>query len=153
MYLPQDQNSKLPPQPLGEQSGHLLVNVLKGKIYRNTELFGEMDPFVVIEYKGSKHQTSTIDEGGVNPVWNQALKFPVETQDDLITISCYDEDTFNNDALGTLQISIRKLLSFKGPQWLDLNLKDEKTASIYLSAKFKKYKEKKKSEPIEIKED
>jgi Ca2+-dependent lipid-binding protein len=53
--------------------------VLKGKIYINTELFGEMDPFVIIEYKGSKHQTKTIDEGGANPVWNQALKFPIET--------------------------------------------------------------------------
>jgi Ca2+-dependent lipid-binding protein len=44
--------------------------VIEGKLFRDTEAVGEMDPFILIEYKGKKFQTKVHEEGGKNPKWN-----------------------------------------------------------------------------------
>jgi Ca2+-dependent lipid-binding protein len=56
-----------------------------------------MDPFVEIEINGIKKKTSTIQEGGANPEWNETLEFDIYSSDETMKVSCYDEDTRNND--------------------------------------------------------
>lgn len=46
------------------------VKIIEGKLYRDTEAIGKMDPFVEIEYIDKKIRTTVLDEGGMNPIWN-----------------------------------------------------------------------------------
>ncbi len=34
-----------------KMSGTLQIEILEGKLYRNTETWGDMDPFIVLQYK------------------------------------------------------------------------------------------------------
>jgi hypothetical protein len=43
---------------------------MKGKLYRDTEMFGKMDPFVSIEFNKNTYRTTTLDEAGKTPIWN-----------------------------------------------------------------------------------
>jgi Ca2+-dependent lipid-binding protein len=42
----------------------LQILVKDGKLFRNTETFGKMDPYVTFEYNGSKFRTSCKDDAG-----------------------------------------------------------------------------------------
>jgi Ca2+-dependent lipid-binding protein len=50
--------------------GTLLLKVMKGKLYRDTEMFGKMDPFVSIEFNKNTYRTTTLNEAGKTPIWN-----------------------------------------------------------------------------------
>jgi len=60
-------------------------------LYRNTEILGEMDPYVVIYWNGKKKfRTSTAKNAGMQPEWNHTLEIPVYSLSDEITLSCHD---------------------------------------------------------------
>jgi Ca2+-dependent lipid-binding protein len=47
------------------------MKILKAKLIHDVETLGKMDPYCVIEYKGTKEvKTSTQDDAGKDPVWN-----------------------------------------------------------------------------------
>ena len=50
--------------------GTLKLFIQRGKLYRDTEAIGKMDPFVQVEYRDKKFRTKVIEEGGKEPVWN-----------------------------------------------------------------------------------
>jgi hypothetical protein len=50
-----------PPLP---KIGSLKIKVMHGVIYRNTELFGEMDPFILILHKKRKYKTKASMSAG-----------------------------------------------------------------------------------------
>ena len=63
---------------LGSQSsggGLLHINVVQGRLTRDVEAFGKQDPYVKITYQGTKYKTRVHENGGKNPVWNQAFDF------------------------------------------------------------------------------
>ena len=68
------------------------MTVIKGKLIRNTETIGKMDPYVLLEYNGGKYRTDVKDEGGKNPVWNQDLVIPLASLRDTVKFSCYASD-------------------------------------------------------------
>ena len=80
--------------------GILKILVKQGKLYRDTEAIGKMDPFVEIEYKNKKYRTKVKEEGGKTPVWNQTLEIPLESLLDTIKFACYDQDSLTNDLIG-----------------------------------------------------
>ena len=81
--------------------GTLQMLVIKGKLLRNTEFFGQMDPYVQVETKGKTFKTQTIQEGGKNPVWNEAFVIPISSMDDELKITCFDEDLLVDDLVGS----------------------------------------------------
>ena len=80
--------------------GILKLKIVEGKLTRNTELFGNMDPFVLIEYRKQKFKTKVIDEGGLNPKWNETFMIPIFSVEDLLTITCKDQDLIIDDFVG-----------------------------------------------------
>jgi hypothetical protein len=44
--------------------GILFLTVKKGKLLRDTELIGKMDPFIEIGYLGKSWRTTVLEEGG-----------------------------------------------------------------------------------------
>lgn len=61
-----------------EPLGVLSLKFIQGKLHRNTEFFGEMDPFMQVVYKDRTYKTSTIKDGGKNPVWNEVIAVQVD---------------------------------------------------------------------------
>jgi Ca2+-dependent lipid-binding protein len=57
--------------------GSLLIEIISGKISRNTETFGYADPYVCIEYRKIKYKTKVHEKGGYLPKWNEYLTIPI----------------------------------------------------------------------------
>jgi Ca2+-dependent lipid-binding protein len=87
----------------------LNLKIVSGQLYRDTEVFGNMDPFVVIEFNGQKYRTKTLDESSKSPVWNETFEIPVYNKDAKITIKCYDEDVTVDDDLGSITLDVGQL--------------------------------------------
>lgn len=69
------------------------MKIVNGKLLRDTEVIGKMDPFIQIIYLGKKYRTKTLQEGGKNPKWNEIIEIQIESVNDYIKIVCYDEDS------------------------------------------------------------
>jgi Ca2+-dependent lipid-binding protein len=50
------------------------VKVIKGRIFIDTEMFGEMDPYVEIYHNGKHYKTVLAKNGGKRPTWNASLE-------------------------------------------------------------------------------
>lgn len=77
----------------------------------NTEIIGEMDPYIIIEHNKLKNfRTKTCDEAGKNPVWNEEFLISLTSPTDTINLLCYDEDIIVDDFIGvaTLNIDLTK---------------------------------------------
>ena len=94
-----------------EEGGELHFNIFRGELYINTEIFSEMDPFMILKYGKKKFKTKVLDEAGVNPVWNQEFVFPISSVQDTINIFCYDEDFIIDDFIG---LTTMKFEEFNG---------------------------------------
>lgn len=77
----------------------------------DTEVIGKMDPFIEIEYRETKKITTTLQEGGDRPVWDETLEFDIYSRDDYLTISCYDEDISKDDKLGRAKLKATEVCS------------------------------------------
>ncbi len=51
----------------------LELQIKKAKIYKNTEIFGKMDPYVKFEVFSKIFRTKTIDQGHQDPEWNETF--------------------------------------------------------------------------------
>lgn len=87
----------------------LTISILKGKLYRDTETIGKMDPFVEIEYNEKQYKTKVHEDGGKNPVWNESFDIPIQSMSDYLRITCYDEDALSNDMVATQEFALEKL--------------------------------------------
>lgn len=88
----------------------LYVKPISALLTHDTELFSNMDPYVVIKIGHEKKKTSTHKEGGKKPKWNDVLIFRPSGGDDM-EISVYDKDTFTDDLVGTGKVSISSFMN------------------------------------------
>lgn len=109
---------------------------------RNTEIWGEMDPFVVLTapLSGTKVRTRVIDEGGRHPVWNETFTLPVNSQEDVILVKCFDEDVIMDDFVGEGTFTVEHLVNTTAPatphmSWYELTYKGKKSAEIRLECR------------------
>ena len=61
----------------GELLGTLKLKACEGKLLRDTEAMGEMDPFIQIKYNSKTYRTRVLEEGGKEPKWNEEFEIPV----------------------------------------------------------------------------
>ena len=61
--------------PLGP--GKLKITVLSANLTRNTDMFGKMDPYVLINHLATKFKTPVHRNGGKTPVWNTKTYFDI----------------------------------------------------------------------------
>ncbi len=76
------------------------ITLVEGRLFRDTEMFGAMESFISIKYKGLEYKTRAIDGGGKNPKWNEILSIPIDSVDDSITMICFDDDGSSSDLVG-----------------------------------------------------
>jgi hypothetical protein len=54
--------------------GILTVKVKEGKLIRDTEYMGTMDPYCTITFKEQKYKTKVNDNGGKTPKWTDEFQ-------------------------------------------------------------------------------
>lgn len=67
------------------------------------------DPYIVAVVGNQKQRSSTIKGGGKRPVWKND-KFTFVAKHPVMTVNVYDEDTFEDDLVGTATIDITKFV-------------------------------------------
>jgi Ca2+-dependent lipid-binding protein len=87
-------------------SGHLHLKLIRADLFINTEIFGEMDPFIIVKYGKKKFKTTVHRGAGSNPQWHQEFFIPIGSEKDSLSIFCYDEDFIVDDFIGLTTISI-----------------------------------------------
>ncbi|KAK6929349.1 C2 domain, partial [Dillenia turbinata] len=98
---------KLTPQKLS-----LLLNA---NLFRNANMVGGMDPYVLIQYKSQERKSSVARGKGCSPTWNEKFTFRIDYPGDgdqyKLTLKIMDKDTFSaDDFLGQATIYLKELL-------------------------------------------
>lgn len=57
--------------------GQLSLEIVEGQLIKDTEVWGEMDPFVEVQYLELKYKTATANNGGKKPKWEETLEIPI----------------------------------------------------------------------------
>ena len=78
----------------------LRMLVVEGRLFRDTETFGQMDPFLIVEHNKKKYKTAVHEDGGKAPKWNHELLIPICSMDDTLKITCFDEDVIMDSCVG-----------------------------------------------------
>ena len=96
-----------------------------------------MDPFIEVEYRETKKKTTTLQEGGDRPVWEQTLEFDIYSRDDFLTVSCYDEDISIHDKLGSAKLNVAEVCSKNEKrQWISLMVEGKLATEVLIVTKF-----------------
>ena len=96
-----------PPMPLRR----LRVTVLSGSKLPRMDLFGENDPYVLLNVEGVKKRTATLDGAGASPIWGHGLgerfEFFCIDMPLMFKMQAYDEDVGSaDDLIGTVEYTI-----------------------------------------------
>merc|ERR1711881_138203 len=92
---------------------------VRGENLVDADIVGSSDSYTRLELDGHKVQTRVIENGGSNPVWDEALTLPVSKevaavasvggQDPVLLVSVWDQDTGGDDAMGNGAIPLAQL--------------------------------------------
>ncbi|KAK7300716.1 hypothetical protein RJT34_11565 [Clitoria ternatea] len=99
--------------------GFMEVQLVKAKGLHNSDIFDNMDPYVLIQYKGQEQRSSVASGQGRNPVWNEKFTFRVEypglgsgQRRDKLILKIMDKDILSaDDFVGEAIIHVGDLLA------------------------------------------
>ncbi|BAT81220.1 hypothetical protein LR48_Vigan07g070900 [Vigna angularis] len=95
--------------------GFMQVHLVKAKGLHNSDIIGEMDPYVLIQYKDQEQRSSVAIGQGKNPVWNEKFMFKVEyplsNHQHKIIFKIMDQDLYTDDFVGESIIHVGDLLA------------------------------------------
>ncbi|KAL3656135.1 hypothetical protein CASFOL_000531 [Castilleja foliolosa] len=112
------------------RTGIMEVTVMGARALKNTEFFGKVDPYVVIQYKNEEQKSLTsgrqkvskfqmpccfcLGGQGTSPVWDEKFKFRVEfpggDEQHKLLLKIMDHDNItNDDYLGMATIYVKEL--------------------------------------------
>ncbi|GAB4841131.1 hypothetical protein Ancab_021875 [Ancistrocladus abbreviatus] len=96
--------------------GLMQVALMEARGLHDTDIFGKMDPYVVIRYKGQERKSSVARGQGGSPTWNEKFifraEYPGSGGDYKLILRIMDKDTFSaDDFLGQVTIYVKDLLA------------------------------------------
>ncbi|RXH76970.1 hypothetical protein DVH24_019858 [Malus domestica] len=94
--------------------GTLEVNLVNAKGLKNTEFFGNMDPYVIITCKKQQKKSKVATAQGSNPEWNESFVFSVADGVTELHLMIMDKDTGTaDDFVGELRQVVAKICKKK----------------------------------------
>ncbi|KAF6171864.1 hypothetical protein GIB67_011761 [Kingdonia uniflora] len=96
-------------------SGLLELSLVDAKGLESTDIFGKMDPYVLIEYKDQKLKSKVAKGQGNNPVWNEKFtlwaQYPEEDDQYNLILRIMDKDKFcKDDFVGEVRIAMKEMV-------------------------------------------
>jgi Ca2+-dependent lipid-binding protein len=120
---------------LGE--GILTLRVKEGKLSRDTEVFGQMSPYVTISFKGKKFKTKVHDNGGKKPAWTDEFVLEVTDHTEEMVLRVWDQDMTTSDAVGFTKIKMSSMMINCGVEdWFTIMYDNKPAGEIMLSTTF-----------------
>ncbi|KAE8671965.1 Calcium-dependent lipid-binding family protein isoform 2 [Hibiscus syriacus] len=96
-------------------AGIMEVLLVSAKGLEDSDFLGDMDPYVIIQYKGQERKSSVARGDGSSPSWNEKFTFRVEYPgsggDYKLILKIMDKDTFSSDFVGQATIYVKDLLA------------------------------------------
>lgn len=134
-------------------TGVLTIKLVEAELTRDTEVLGQMDPYVVFTFNNVKSTSKILDSAGLNPVWNEQFEFKLLSTDE-IQMDVFDKDTFSSDLIGSAKLKV-SVLGNKGStnMWVDIHYKKEVAGKIHLDSVWHADKVQKASQNEEAKEE
>ena len=116
--------------------GKLHVRVRSAKLTRDTEIFGQMDPYCLLTIGGQKEKTKVHKKGGKKPRWDQEFSFVCKGEEEML-VDCFDEDTFKKDDLvGTGLIQLNAVLNGSYNGKVIIYYKKKSAGELYIDLEF-----------------
>ncbi|TKY56747.1 Elicitor-responsive protein 1 [Spatholobus suberectus] len=95
--------------------GFMEAQLVKAKGLHNTDIFGKMDPYVLIQYNGQEQRSSVAIGQGRNPIWNEKFIFKVEYPElgnrHKLILKIMDQDLYMDELVGQSIIHVGDLLA------------------------------------------
>lgn len=100
------------------------MTIVEAKLTRDTEFFGKMDPFAVIEYRQDRFKTVVKQNAGKTPKWDQTFELDIKYIGDDMWVKIFDEDITDNDAVGAVQLKCSSVCVGTGlDEWFTITYK------------------------------
>ena len=111
------------------------IHVIEGKIARNYDLVGKMDPYLQITtLKKGKYRTYTAKEAGQCPKWNEIFEIPLGSREELLVFSIFDEDWFKDEMIAQATFSVMQLTETDQPTWYKFKeITENNIAEMFIS--------------------
>jgi Ca2+-dependent lipid-binding protein len=79
-------------------NGTLFVTLVRGELLRDTELFGDMDPYIEVSLGMTTKKSSICNGGGKNPNFHdQTIQFNVHNNNCEVYYKVLDKENFSSD--------------------------------------------------------
>jgi len=103
-------------------SGKLKIHILEARLTRDTETFGKMDPYVVINTRMQRIRTKTANDQGKTPKWTgETFEVDVKYIGDDMKLEVFDEDVTDSDYIGGCVIKLSSLAINGGlDEWFEI---------------------------------
>ncbi|KAH0871620.1 hypothetical protein HID58_078642, partial [Brassica napus] len=96
----------------GIQGQILEVTVVGCQKLKDTEWFSRQDPYVVLEYSGTRHRTRTCTDGGKKAVFQEKFMFTLLEGLRDLKVAVWNSNTLStDDFIGNATIQLQKVLS------------------------------------------
>ena len=113
----------------------IVIEVKTARLYRDTDTWSKMDPYVVLMCGGEKKKSKTHNGGGKNPIWNQSLT--LKYVDTNMTVQVWDKDTTSDDFVGGGAIDLSAAAVSGGlKDWVSIQYKGKDAGQVYLEISF-----------------
>ena len=114
-------------------NGKLELLILEAKLDRDTEVFGKMDPYVVINNRMEKFRTKTQDGAGKNPYWNEVVTLDVKYIGDDMQIWVKDEEVCTDELIGEATVKLSALCVEGGiDDWWTITFEGKKAGMLHM---------------------
>lgn len=87
--------------------GKFTIIIEEARLTRDTSSFLDMDPYMVVNHKDTKHKTKTAYSGGKHPKWEkEKLELYPEAEHDIIDIHLFDNGMLSDESIGSYQMLV-----------------------------------------------
>ena len=80
---------------------NIQVQPISASLIRDTEVLGEMDPYVICTFMGKVSRSKTHLKGGKEPLWNDNFLYTAKGLKEFVKVEVWDEDMLKDDLIGT----------------------------------------------------
>ena len=106
--------------------GQVRVHLVRARGLFGADFGGKSDPFATVSI-GDLEFKSNLVKKDINPIWDEYFTFGICDVDDVLTVTVFDEDRFNDpEFLGRVQMPVFDMFNYPPNEDITLALKNKK---------------------------